>query len=184
MIGSARVRLLELGACAGLNLHLDRYHWLGSGWQWGDRGSGVRIRANGPFPGHIEIVDRQGCDLNPLDPADPDDALILRSFVPAEHTTVLEQLNQALRIGAQTRVDIERQTAARWLQTQLGGGTGPGVTTVIWHSLFWHYLDEAEQSTVERLLAEAATRMPIARVAFEPAGWASTPTLQVTVYSP
>jgi hypothetical protein len=139
----------------------------------------VRLPASGPFPGHIEIVDRQGCDLNPLDPADPRDALLLRSFVPAEHSTELEQLDQALRIAARARVDIERTSAAQWLRRRLSGAAEPGVTTVVWQSLVWHYLDPAEKSAVEGLLAEAATHMPIARIAYEPADWSGGPTLRV-----
>jgi len=183
VIGAPRIRLLEIGACAGLNLFLDRYHWRGADWQWGDPHSGVRLPGKGPFPGRIEVVDRRGCDLNPLDPADPADGLVLRSFVPAEHTTERAQLDQALRIAAQAGVAIERMGAAPWLRDRLRDGVDATVTTVVWHSLVWHHLDPAEQSAAERLLDEAAAGMPVFRVGFEPANQAANPTLGVTRYS-
>jgi hypothetical protein len=183
VIGASRIRLLEIGACAGLNLIFDRYHWRGPDWRWGDPHSGVRLPAKGPFPGRIEVVDRRGCDLNPLDPADPRDALVLRSFIPAEHTIERGQLDQALRIAGQAGVAVEPLSAAPWLHARLRDGADPTVTTVVWHSLVWHHLDPAEQSAVERLLAEAATGMPVFRVGFEPANSAAKPTLGVTKYS-
>jgi len=182
MLKAPRVRLLELGACAGLNLVLDRYHWAGPGWTWGDPRSPVRLPGVGPAPGDVTIVERGGCDLDPRDPADPRDALILRSFLAPEHDAARRQLDGAIGLAARAGVAVERASATEWLRGQLAKPSEPDVYTVVWHSLFWLYLDEAEQSEIESVLTHAAQSRPVARVAFEPLYWVGPVRLQVTVY--
>src|SRR3954454_13178149 len=70
------LRLLELGASAGLNLRWDRYRYELTDPPLGDPTSAVRFPgswydggtrdlAKAPWP---QVVDRQGCDGSPLDP--------------------------------------------------------------------------------------------------------------------
>ncbi|WP_196946747.1 DUF2332 family protein, partial [Streptomyces clavuligerus] len=104
LLGGGRVRLLELGACAGLGLLPDHYRWYGPAGEWGPASSPVRLPA-GPRsrPGAYEIVERAGCDLAPRDPADPVDTAVLRSFLPPEHTEDLTLLEAALEVAAAER---------------------------------------------------------------------------------
>lgn len=141
MLDAPRVRLLEIGACAGLNLGLDRYSWTGPDWTWGDSASAVQLPAYGPSPGDIEIVQRAGCDLDPRDPADPADAQILRSFIPPEHTSDRQELDAAPALAAGAGTKVTHAGAADWLRDQFEQPVDDGVVTVVWHSLVWLYLD-------------------------------------------
>jgi hypothetical protein len=183
-LAAPRVRLLELGACAGLNLLLDRYRWFGPGWEWGDPSSPVRLTANGKPPPPIEIVERAGCDQDPRDPSDSDHANILRSFIPHERDVDQLDLDDAIALAAISPLRIEKADAADWLERILeSGAPDRSVRTVVWHSLFWGYLSPEEQTRIEKALSRAATRIPIARISYEPHSWLTAPRLQITLYS-
>ncbi|MDX3238310.1 DUF2332 domain-containing protein [Streptomyces sp. ME03-5709C] len=183
MLAAPKIRLLEIGACAGLNLVLDRYRWFGQGWEWGDATSPVRLATAGPRPGDFSIVDRAGCDLAPRDPSDPDDAMILRSFLPQEREIEQMELDDAMRLAARSGVRVDKADAVEWLRDELSRPVEHGVCTVLWHSLFWWYLSPADQSEIEDVLDDAARRMRLARICYEPRAWAGTPRLQTVVYS-
>jgi hypothetical protein len=178
-LSARRIRLLEIGACAGLNLILDHYHWIGTNWDWGDLSASLQLPGTGRKPGSLEIVERMGCDLRPRDPAAPQDVLALRSFVPPENVTELAQLDAALAIRARVPVDIRQESASTWLSTVLAEPATRGVTTVVWHSLVWHYVSPAEQQAIGRILKEAGNRMPLAWIGFEPDRWAAPAKLNV-----
>ncbi|HEY5987146.1 MAG TPA: DUF2332 family protein [Streptosporangiaceae bacterium] len=64
--------LRELGASGGLNLRLDAYWYEQHGVGWGNVGSPVRFadlwqRSDSPFAVRPKILDRRGCDRNPID---------------------------------------------------------------------------------------------------------------------
>ncbi|MFE6904699.1 DUF2332 domain-containing protein [Streptomyces sp. NPDC057717] len=184
MLQAPRVRLLEIGACAGLNLLVDKYRWFGPGWEWGDPDSPVRLAASGPSPGAVEIVDRAGCDLAPRNAADPADAMILQSFLPHERDIEQLELDEAIALAGRYGLEVEQADAVEWLADQLDPRkANRSVCTVVWHSLFWGYLDARQQADVERLLTHAAQSTRVARVGFEPHDWSTASRLQVTVYS-
>ncbi|MFL6097703.1 MAG: DUF2332 domain-containing protein, partial [Blastococcus sp.] len=77
--------LVEVGASAGLCLYPDRYSYEYDGRPVGAR-SPVHLTSTTtgdvPLPGRLpDVVARIGIDLNPLDPADPDDRAWLRALV-------------------------------------------------------------------------------------------------------
>jgi len=68
--GVRRIRLLEVGASAGLNLLLDHYAYRGDSWQFGFTDSKIQFvdSIEGPVqPEHFMITSRAGCDLHPVD---------------------------------------------------------------------------------------------------------------------
>jgi hypothetical protein len=167
-LGHPRIRLLEIGACAGMNLHVDHYGWRGDGWKWGDGGSPLQFEADGPDPGNITIVERGGCDLEPLDAADPAHAIRLHAFLPPEWTTTHDELDAALELLREHPVSIDRASATDWLEEQLSATPQPGVHTVVWHSLVWQLLDRAEKERLIRLVQGNASRRDLSFVSFEP----------------
>jgi hypothetical protein len=80
------VRLLEVGASGGLNLHVDRYrHDVTPGVLLGDPASPVVLDAPWqgappPYDLPLQIAERLGCDPEPLDPTSggPPDADVVR----------------------------------------------------------------------------------------------------------
>src|SRR5947209_4572957 len=79
------LRVLELGASAGLNLRWDRFRYEALDWAFGDSGSPLRVpceyEGRPPLPAQIWVLERAGCDPNPIDPTTRDGALTLQSFI-------------------------------------------------------------------------------------------------------
>ncbi|MCM2255561.1 MAG: DUF2332 domain-containing protein [Vicinamibacteria bacterium] len=70
------LRLLEVGASAGLNLRFDHFRYGGGGACWGDAGSPVDLTGLwAEAPPHVDaplaVASRQGCDPNPIDVTTP-----------------------------------------------------------------------------------------------------------------
>ena len=172
------LRLLEVGASAGLNLRWDRYRYEADGFAWGDPSSPVRIgfRLEGGVPStpaSVGIAERRGCDLRPVDPSSDRGHLTLLSFVWADQTERLDRLRAALAAAAALPIAVDRAGAAEWVAGRLAY-PAEGVATVVFHSIVMQYLPEDERREFERgVLAagEAATeKAPLAWLRMEPAG--------------
>jgi len=164
------VRLLEVGASAGLNLLVDHYRIGGEGWSWGPVGSALQLDfavAGSVAPQQVSIVSRRGCDLSPVDAATLAGRLLLSSYVWPDHIERFERLRAALRVASAHPVHVEVGSAGEWLERVLGEPAVPGVLTVVWHSISRMYWPAAEVARVDAALAEAGRRMPLARVQME-----------------
>lgn len=156
---AGRLRLLELGASAGLNLRWDLYRYEAGDAAWGDPQSPVKLRGffiGGAPPLHmpIRVLERAGCDLNPLDPASEEDRLTLRSLVWPDQEDRLAVLEAALEVAQSTPARVDREDASEWLAAQLDR-QAPGVTTVVFHSFFEQYPDEATRKRLRETLRRA-----------------------------
>lgn len=169
------VRLLEVGASAGLNLRVDRFAYEVGRRVLGDPGSAVRLRQpwQGSLPPDVpvEVVARRGCDPGPLDPTSTADRLTLTSYVWGDQVARFERLRAALAVAATAPATVEPVPASAFLERELAEPV-PGVVTVVWHSVVWQYLDAAERAALVRSLAEAGARAtaaaPLAQLSFEP----------------
>lgn len=76
--GLDRIRLIEVGASGGLNLHVDRFRYDGPGWSWGPPDSPLVLHTQAPgvTPRAFEIVERLGCDVAPVDAASHEERCI------------------------------------------------------------------------------------------------------------
>lgn len=187
---SGRLRILELGASAGLNLRWDMFRYEAGNAAWGDPRSPVKLRnffIAGVPPLHLPatVVERAGCDLNPLDPQSEEDRLTLRSLVWPDQHARMAVLDAALNLAERTPVQIDCADAAEWLGHQLDR-TVSGVTTVVFHSFFEQYPGEATRARLHELLMYAASRAtadaPLAHLRME---WGQDGAdIELTVWAP
>jgi len=177
------VRLLEVGASAGLNLLFDRFaHVVSPDVVLGDPASPVRFvhpweGEIPPYDTPLEVVERRGCDPAPLDPASADDRLTLTSCVWADQVERFERLRAALQVAASQAVPVERSSGSAFLERELAE-LRPGVVTVVWHSVVRQYLGRDERERVTALLTAAGARAtrnaPLAHLFLEPERLADT----------
>ena len=158
------LRVLEVGASAGLNLRFDRYFYSDSGLgsSFGPAHSTVRFadfveEGRPPLDVETRVVERAGCDANPLQPQHAGDRLLLKSFVWPDQAQRFEALSAALDLARSEPLAVERADAGAWAERQLADPR-PGVATVLFHSLVMMYLGD---ETRERLTGalERAGRM-------------------------
>jgi hypothetical protein len=163
------LRILEIGASAGLNLRWDRYRYESAksdeidggpgGAGWGDENSAVRFvhffDVPPPLDRAAEVVERKGCDLEPIDPTTDEGALSLRSFIWADQLGRLSRLDGAISIAQEMPVEVERLDAATFLERELGEPRH-GMATVVFHSVFMQYVDEDQRARISRAIDEAS----------------------------
>ncbi len=168
--------LSEVGASAGLNLQWDRYSYHLGEFSWG-QASAVELapRWEGPLPPQapIEITERAGCDLNPLDPSSEDDRLRLFSYIWADQRDRLDRTAAALEMATESGLKVEKADAIDWLRKRLTTSR-PGMAHVIYHTIAWQYLPPALKAAGEALIADAGSRAtrdaPLARLQLEADG--------------
>lgn len=171
------LRLLELGASAGLNLRWDRYRYESNGFHWGDPAARVRLEFDltGPAPqaAEVDVVERRGCDRRPLDPLSEEGRLTLLSFVWADQPQRLQRLRAALEVATELPLTVERAAAPDWIAERLTERR-EGVATVVFHSIVMQYLSREEREEFKRQLLQAAQAAsessPLAWLRMEPAG--------------
>lgn len=159
-VGFLPVRLFEFGASAGLNLRADAL----------PIGPGATIDSALPASvAPLNVCERLGADLHPIDPTTTAGRLRLTAYVWADDLPRFERLRVALDVAQRVPARVVRQGAADFLaQVRVA----PGQLTVVWHSIVWQYLAPDERTSVERELSrlsrEATHESPIAHVSLEP----------------
>jgi hypothetical protein len=175
------IRVHELGASAGLNLLADhvRVTWPGGGV--GPLGSPLRLDDawdGDPLPpDDVEprVVERIGCDLDPVDVTTTEGRLHLTSFVWPDQAERLERLRAAYRLAEEVPVRLVRADLVDHLRSLR---PEPGSVLVVWHSSTWFYLSTEQRAEAERLFdglgAAASPEAPVVHVAREYLGDAFT----------
>jgi hypothetical protein len=156
------LRLLEVGASAGLNLRWDRYFYTAPRGSWGVADSPVRfdpafVEGDPPLYVRPEVAVRRGCDPDPLDATDPADQLTLLSYVWPDQQQRFAQLRGAFDVAAAQPVSIDRADAIGWLE-QFLGTPRDGVATVVFHSVVLPYLGVQGVADLKRTIEEAGAR--------------------------
>lgn len=181
--------LSEVGASAGLNLQLDRYRYRLGKTQWGPA-SPVLLspewRGHEPdIPATFTVIERAGCDLNPLNPSSADDRLRQLSYIWADQKDRLERTQNALSIAADNHLQVEKADAIDWLARRLETPR-PDAAHIIFHSIAWQYFPDSLKQKGEALIAEAGARAtadaPLARLQMEGDGQPSGAALTLQIW--
>jgi len=172
------LRVLEVGASAGLNLRWDRFFYEARGATWGSPRSPVRLCSYNsdralPFDVEARVVERAGCDAAPVDPTTDDGRLTLLSYVWPDQIHRLRLLRAALAVAADTPVAIDRADAVAW--TAQRWRPRPGTATVLFHSIVMQYLPDEQRAAFKQLVRsrgadDATTTAPLAWLRLEPVG--------------
>jgi hypothetical protein len=173
------LRLLELGASAGLNLRWDRFWYDTGASTFGDPDSAVRFVGvwDDPLPVlddvPVVVAAREGCDQSPIEPLDEDGRLSLRAYLWPDMVERRARLDAALAIAARVPASVEAADLGEWLETRLAV-PAPGRATVVYHSMVWQYVDAPSRDRMRAALWDAGDGAgddaPLAWLRLEPAG--------------
>lgn len=155
------LRTSEIGVSAGLNLGWDRFGMTIGDQVWGDPDSPVQLTPDwrGPLPplADISVTDRAGCDLNPIDPSQPDQRLRLKSYLWADQAERMTRTDAAIDLALAAKHPIYKQDALSFLADRLANPTS-GIAHVIYHSIVWQYLPAEAQAEGAQMIADAGTK--------------------------
>lgn len=172
---SLPLRIFEVGASAGLNLRWDHYRYEARGKSWGRPASPVRLcdfdaPPLPPFGVQTRVVERRGCDRNPVDPTTEEGRLTLLSYVWPDQLHRIRLLRSALEVAQAIPVTVDEANAPEWLKQHLT--VRRDVTTVVYHSVFLQYPSASERAESVALIKEAGDEAtesaPLAWLRMEP----------------
>ncbi len=164
----------EVGASTGLNLNWDMFAMEIDGQVWGAADASVRLTPEwrGPLPpmADIKVLDREGCDIKPLNPNSAEDRLRLLSYIWPDQTQRIENTKQAIDLACATGRTVLQEDALSFLTRRLE--PVEGAARVIYHSIMWQYLSDEDQAAGEAMIfaagAAATPDTPLAWLRAEP----------------
>jgi len=165
---SLPIRLAETGASAGLNLRADHFFVSGAAGRHGNPDSPVALTGGwlgSPLPqSRIEVIDRTGGDLAPVDPLTNHGQLTLTAYVWPDQEGRLSRLRGAFAVARQVPADLRAEPATA---TVARLKLEPGSWTVLWHSIFRQYLSDVQRAELGAgVAALGATATDSARFAY------------------
>ena len=169
------LRVLEVGASAGLNLRWDHFLYRGRSGDWGPAGSeavfdGI-FEAEPPLDVEAVVAQRRGCDPHPQDPSTEEARLNLRASAWPDQLERYAALEGALEVARRVPAEIDLADGPTWVAEQLAEPT-PGVATVVYHSIVLQYLTEAGRERLHDVITAAGDRAtpeaPLAWLSMEP----------------
>lgn len=164
--------LSELGASAGLNLSFDAFGLIADGQRRGPAKPALMLvpdwRGPPPPDGTLQVAERRGVDLSPIDPATGADRLL--AYLWADQPDRLTLTQAALALPAPP---VDRADAADWLDSRLAR-RWPGHLHLIFHTIAWQYFPPATQARARARIEAAGDRAtekaPLAWLAMEADG--------------
>ena len=151
------IRLSELGASGGLNLMFDKFALAVDDQVIGPSSPALTLSPewSGPVPAgrSLDVAERAGVDLNPIDAHHPDGVLRLIAYLWPDQTDRLTRTRAA--IAAQDAV-IDKDDAIDWLEPRLVHRAGQ--MHLIYHTIAWQYFPAEAQTRGTRLIEAAGER--------------------------
>lgn len=175
-----RFELNELGASAGINSMMDRYHYVLGGVSFGPDTSPMRIEPEwrGPPPPDVPVEIRaiHGCDRAPVSLANPAAATRIKAYVWPENRARMARMHAAIQLASQQAPDVVAMDAADFVEQRLQTPQPDGVTRVIHHSIVWQYIPDDRKARITAAIEAAATRATAQR----PLAWMMLETNRAT----
>ena len=170
------LEMLEIGSSAGLNLNIGRYRFDLGGVMVGPADSPLTMTPEwrGPPPpdGPVRIASARGCDLRPIDLADPAAEARVAAYIWIDNPERVARLETAAALVRAYPPRIDRADAADWVEARLAEPQAAGTTRVLMHSVTWQYLPDTVQARITAAMAQAGAHgsedKPLAWVTMEP----------------
>ncbi|MEP2737208.1 MAG: DUF2332 domain-containing protein [Erythrobacter sp.] len=171
----AKFDLFELGASAGVNTMMERYHYKLGETETGPAGSPMHIepewRGASPPQNQVEITSICGCDQQIVNISQHSAALKLKSYVWPDATERMGRIDAAIGLAGERAPDLIEMDAGEFALQQLAKPQEAGVTRAMFQSIMWQYMpsdtQDAITSAMEAAGAKATPERPLAWVALE-----------------
>jgi len=169
------VHLIEVGASAGIHLHVDRYRYLIGDRTFGPRDAAITIETEwrGPEspPGLDDvppIASRIGIDLNPVQVTDPGERLWLRALVWPENQHEASLLVAALEAVANDPPPMIAGDAID-VCPALGRRLPPGEPRLVFHAATRMHVPESRRAAFDDAVDSIGQGGPLYHAWLEPA---------------
>jgi hypothetical protein len=176
----APVRLFEIGASAGLNLLAPYYGYKVGDVTLGDCKSALvfedpwissPVKDPAGSGEKLQILERRGCDLAPIDASSPEGRVTLLSYIWPDEPGRVARMRAALAVAALHRPVVDTEAADAWLARILDDEQGRGVT-VVWQSVVAQYLRPETRTRIDDAVEHggrrATAKSPLVYARMEP----------------
>ncbi len=159
------LRLIEIGAGAGLLLAFDRYRHVFATGAWGPEDASLTLRCPLVLAPELlatepQVVERLGIDLDPVDVREPAGVALLRAFAWSGPPEREQRLERACRIVAEDPPRLLKGDAVELLPEVLAD-SGTDVTTVVIECGTVNQLDPLQRLRLMGRLAATGERIPL-----------------------
>jgi len=162
-----RFDCLEIGSSGGINLMIDRYHYDLGGVQVGPQPGVMAFtpewRGDHPPQHAIGFASLKGCDVAPVDLADPAQALRLKAYIWPEHHIRFTRMEAAIAAATEKPPQLIHANAADFVETELARPQAEGTTRVLMHSIVWQYVPASQQARIIAAMEAAGARATAGR---------------------
>ncbi|MDX1469061.1 MAG: DUF2332 domain-containing protein [Acidimicrobiia bacterium] len=169
-VGLDRFHLIEIGASAGLNLALDRYHYKWGDLSWGPtEGVNLTTESRGRLPElrEIAVLSRTGLDLHPVNPTGAGDRKWLEALIWPEHEDRRLRLKAALEVAGQLDIELVAGDATDTLEPAMMA-LPAGEPVVVMDSFSLNQFPEGDRRQIDDIVDAQRASRQVARVSLEP----------------